>query len=361
MVDPHTPPLPTLGIDTLLDQLATERQRVDVGEVSFSTREIVRMFEEGELTIAPAYQRKFRWPQKVASKFIESMFLGLPIPPIFVAADSDFEWEVVDGLQRISTLILFLSSSSDSRGVVSEDGMPLKLSHLEKLDALNGHRFEDLPDALRRYFNRQPLQFILLTDKSDPDVRFELFERLNSGSIQLTPQEVRRAVYRGEFSDFIEDLSTYEPFTSMLKLQEGKQKNGTQAEQVLKFFAYKNSRGEFKGQVKSFLNSYVKTTAKSFNFEKEGNIFRESCDRLSDLLPGKFFLKSDHSTTPLTEFEACLVAIGELVEAGEAITTPPDGWLDDPVLVRSSTGGTNTKSMLEARINRARYLFSAHR
>lgn len=360
MVDSHTPPLPSLGIDTLLDQLSTERKKVDVGEVSFSTREIVRMFEEGELTIAPAYQRKFRWPQKVASKFIESMFLGLPIPPIFVAADSDFEWEVVDGLQRISTLILFLSSSLESRKIVSESGEPLKLSNLEKLDALNGHRFEDLPDALRRYFNRQPLQFILLTDKSDRDVRFELFERLNSGSIQLTPQEVRRAVYRGEFSDFIEDLSTYEPFTSMLKLQEGKQNNGTQAEQVLKFFAYKNNRDDFKGQVKSFLNAYAKTTASSFNFENEGQLFKKSCDKLSEMLPGDSFLKSDHSTTPLTQFEACLVAMGELLEAGEEVTAPPHNWLDDPALVEASTGGTNTRAMLKRRIDRARELFSSH-
>jgi hypothetical protein len=105
----------TSDFEGLEAQLAVERKKVDVGSVAFSIRELVRMYEDGELSIAPSYQRKYRWPMAVASTFIESLFLGLPIPPIFVATNDNFEWEVVDGLQRISTLVHFISEDKQIR------------------------------------------------------------------------------------------------------------------------------------------------------------------------------------------------------------------------------------------------------
>ena len=194
------------SFDGLEDQLSEERKKVDVASVSFSTREIVRMFEDGELSIAPSYQRKYRWSAKVASTFVESIFLGLPIPPIFVATNDNFEWEVVDGLQRISTLILFLSEDPHTWRKLNRE-QPLVLKELEKLTQLNDVEWKDLPQAIQRYFARQPLQVISLTDKSAKAVRFDLFERLNSGAISLTPQEVRSAVYGGRFLDLLEQLS----------------------------------------------------------------------------------------------------------------------------------------------------------
>lgn len=244
--------------DGLEDQLLRARKKVDVASVSFSVREIVRMYEEDELSIAPSYQRKYRWSRQISSAFVESVFLGLPIPPIFVATNDDFKWEVVDGLQRITTLILYLSSDEDTRMRVGRTD-PLFLDDLEKLTQLNGTRFEDLPLSIQRYFARQPLQVIALTDKSDRTVRFDLFERLNTGAISLTPQEVRSAVYRGKFIDFVEDLAKSEHFSKLLKLQESNQNDGTAAEQVVKFFAYKNNQEAFKGAVTHFLNDYVAT------------------------------------------------------------------------------------------------------
>ena len=113
-------------LEELEAQLADERRRVDVSSVTFSVRELVRMFEEGELRIAPSYQRKYRWSESVASTFIESIFLGLPVPPIFVATNEDFELEVVDGLQRISTLLMFLAERPEFLSTVNRS-KPLRL------------------------------------------------------------------------------------------------------------------------------------------------------------------------------------------------------------------------------------------
>lgn len=128
-------------------------------------REIVRMYEEVDLTIAPAYQRKYRWPTALASKFIESLFLGLSIPSVLVATNDDFEWEVVDGLQRISTLIYLMSTSANTLNAIGKSH-PFKLSGLNRLTQLNNVTEEDLPTNLQLYLNRQPIQLTSLTDKS---------------------------------------------------------------------------------------------------------------------------------------------------------------------------------------------------
>jgi len=339
----------------LEEQLGEERRKVDVATVSFSVRELVRMFEEGELSIAPSYQRKYRWSEAVASTFIESIFLGLPIPPVFVATNEDFQWEVVDGLQRISTLLMFLAEKPQHLEVINRS-KPLKLSGLEKLSQLNGTLFSEMPISLQRYFGRQPLQVVSLTDKSDRSVRFDLFERLNSGAISLTSQEVRAAVYRGPFNDFIEQLSVDSNFSQLLKLQESNKHDGTAAEQVLKFFAYKNSREDFDGAVTKFLNQYAGSATKQFDYQQEGNLFAETYRFFSEVVGGPFLRKSTH-ITPLVQFEACGVAIGELIAAGETPVEPPPNWLEDPELVSASRAASNTRSMLARRINRAKVLF----
>jgi hypothetical protein len=182
--------------DSFLAQLDEERRKVDVASHDFSVRELVRMMAEEELNVAPAYQRMFRWNAQASSLFIESVFLGLPVPPIFVATNVGFQWEVVDGLQRLSSLAHFLSSDADEAARVNRK-TPLVLTGLEKLTQLNGATFSSLPKNLKVFFGRQPLQVVALTDKSNLEVRFDVFERLNRGGIRLTPQEVRACVYRG--------------------------------------------------------------------------------------------------------------------------------------------------------------------
>ncbi|MGP5146830.1 DUF262 domain-containing protein [Corynebacterium variabile] len=346
--------------DGLMDQLNAERAKVDVSNIDFSVRELVRMYEDGELEIDPSYQRMYRWSAETASTFVESVFLGLPVPPIFVATNDDFTWEVVDGLQRVSTLILFMSDDEEIRAQIRHED-PMVLSGLEKLTQLNGCSFFDLPAAVRRYFTRQPLQVISLTDKSDKKVRFDLFERLNSGSISLTPQEVRTAVYSGRFMDFIRELSSSEDFTSILKLQQVNQGDGTAAEEVLKFYAYKNDQGGFKGAVTKFLNSYLEKASEEFDYKAERELFVETMGFLRSALPAGKFLRSSTHVTPLVQFEGCAVAIARILASGDTPVVPNWEWIEDKILVEASTGATNTRKKLASRIDRATVIFSGER
>lgn len=130
--------------DAFVEQLDTERRKVDVATHDFSVREIVRMINEDEMNVAPAYQRMFRWNEEAESTFIESVFLGLPIPPVFVATNVGFQWEVVDGLQRLSTLAHFLAENVENAEKIGRKA-PLRLAGLEKLSELNGTAYAELP------------------------------------------------------------------------------------------------------------------------------------------------------------------------------------------------------------------------
>ncbi|MCX4973190.1 DUF262 domain-containing protein [Streptomyces sp. NBC_00620] len=347
------------SLENLEEQLRGERGKVDVAVHNFSVRELVRMIVDEELNASPNYQRKFRWEESDEALFVESVFLGLPIPPIFVATNVGFQWEVVDGLQRLSTLAHFLAKDENEAKFIGRK-RPLFLDGLEKLTELNGQTFSDLPKNLQVYFGRQPLQVISLTDKSDRQVRFDVFERLNRGGIRLTAQEVRACVYMGTFNDFIEELAEDPRLKKLVKLQRSHENDGTRAEQVLKFFAYKNSRDEFDGKVERFLNSYMGATDEGFDYKTERAIFDQALDTLYEVCDQRPFLRKQTKVTPLVQFEACLVAAGDLAAEGTPVGDVNAGWLEDQELRISSGAGSNTKAMLRRRLKRAKDLLSGN-
>ena len=338
------------------EQLNAERMKVDVALHNFSVRELVRMMAEKELNVAPAYQRQFRWDNEACSTFIESLFLGLPVPPIFVATNVDYEWEVVDGLQRLSSLTYFTAEDDETAQRVNREH-PLTLTGLEKLSQLNGIVYENLPQSLKIYFGRQPLQIVALTDKSDLEVRFDVFERLNKGGITLSAQEVRACVYRGKFNDFIEDLANNQEFSDLLKLQKKAQSDGTKVEEVLKFFAYKNYSDSFDGKVERWLNRYMSVAESKFDSTAERRSFERAVSRLHEVCQGTAFLHGNSKVTPLVQFEACLVGIAELHAQGIEVITPQFDWLNDAELKASSGAGSNSRSMLARRMTRAKEIF----
>lgn len=141
----------------LQEQLSVQRQKVDVDDFDTTVCELIRMAAETELHTAPVYQRKFRWDEGKESRLIDSLLLKFPIPSIFVAANPDGTWEVVDGLQRISTLVHF---AGDDPALLKRVGKadPLTLSELRELTSFNDYRFEDLPAAVQLAFFKRALR-----------------------------------------------------------------------------------------------------------------------------------------------------------------------------------------------------------
>ncbi|MBF8172782.1 DUF262 domain-containing protein [Streptomyces olivaceus] len=341
----------------LLDELDRHRRSVDTDYFDLSLRELVRMVSEQEIKIAPAYQRQFRWDDETQSALIESFLLGLPVPAIFVATNRDATWDVVDGLQRICTILRFMGVDAPESEKFRFSVTPLRLKSLKTLVGFGDLTYEELPRPIRMTLDRRFLRVQVLSDKSEPEVRFELFRRLNAGAVALTPQEIRSCIFRGPFHELLEELSQSAKFASLLKLQKLNQTNGTAEELVLKFFAYLDRSSEFDGKVTNFLNSYMRDRASDSDLVADREIFEKSVDFLSSIISGPF-LRGKLSITPLNQFEAVLVAVGSLFRKGVDPRIPPSGWLNDEKLVNFSTGATNTRAMLISRIGRAEELMS---
>ncbi|MBZ5741137.1 GmrSD restriction endonuclease domain-containing protein [Nocardioides mangrovi] len=338
-------------------QLDKHRQKVDVDHFDIPVRELLRMLEDQELAIAPEYQRQFRWDAKRESELIESLLLGLPVPPLFVATNPDATWELVDGLQRVSTMIHFAGSGEQIQEHIAEDAEPLELTDLKKLTAFNGLTFDDLPTSLQVTLLRRALRVTALSDKSQLEVRFDLFERLNRGGVVLTPQEVRACIYRGPFNAYIGEAAHSEPFKTLLKLQKGSEADGTREEQVLKFFAYLYARDRFDGRVTEFLNTFMEENRAGKDLKKWRKLFDDTVDALWGIFKGPA-LKGNYPLTPLNQFEALMVATAELLEEKKKPRGTPARVMNDPDLLKHSTKGTNTTAALRGRIQRAKELLS---
>ena len=337
-------------------QFEKERRKVDVDSLDVSVRELVRMTAEGSITVAPEYQRNFRWSEETQSQLVESLLIGLPVPSIFVAVNRDGGWELVDGLQRLSTLIRFVGDE-EALSVIGQTES-LVLTGLEKLSSFNGCTKDQLPVDILAKLETKFVRVISISDKSDYVVRFEAFERLNRGGVKLTEQEVRACVYRGAFGRSLRELAGNACFVSLLKLQRAHRMDGTPEELVLKYFAYKNKRNDFRGKVTGFLNEYMESRADKGVTEKERALFCKVCERLSDSLGGEPFLRRNVNVTPQNQLEASMVALAEILEDGlEPVGLEAAGWVNDKKLVKYSTGATNTKKMLDLRVQRARELF----
>lgn len=334
----------------LQNDLQERRQRVDTDFFDLSLRELVRMVEEDELQARPEYQRKFRWSLETQCELIESLLMGLPIPAIFVATNANGSWDVVDGLQRVSTIVRFMGS--DEARVKLSMGDPLILRNLPQLTRFEGVAFDDLPRQIKFLLEKRYVRVQVLNDQSVHEVRFELFRRLNAGAIALSPQEVRTVLYRGSFNLLLEELAEYPNFREIVKLKAPDQKNGTHAELALKFFAYLDWQNLFSGAVTTFLNDYMESRQGELDFSAERALFRQVSDELFRVLQGPV-KRPGVAWTPQNQLEAIMVGAGILLRQGTTTFSPKAHWLEDRDLIDASTKGTNTPKALNARIGRA--------
>jgi uncharacterized protein with ParB-like and HNH nuclease domain len=248
-------------------QIRDKQKQVNYDTKEYPVEILVQKYTTGkeddtnELFI-PDYQREMAWDDARQSKFIESVLLGLPIPYIFVADIRDDEndearLEIIDGSQRIRTLTRFLKNH-------------LTLSGLKKLDKLNGFTFSDLPLARQRRFNRATLRMIQLTEEADEEVRRDLFERINTGSVDLNEMEKRRGILRGSFLDLIEELSKNQKFRELCSFDAPAINRREPQEFVLRFFAFLNNYQNFNAnKINDFLDDYLKKVNEDKGFDRK--------------------------------------------------------------------------------------------
>ncbi len=180
--------------------------------------------QSGDLVLAPIFQRRKVWDDKRSSRLVESAILEVPLPVFYLAESKDGTQEVIDGQQRLSALFRFLDNK-------------YALSSLKALPALNGKYFRDLDGATQKAVKNCTVRVVLFKKESDPNLRFDIFERLNTGAVPLNDQELRNCIYRGAYNDLLVELSR-DPDYMWLMGFAGPEKRFKDVAYVLRFAAF---------------------------------------------------------------------------------------------------------------------------
>jgi len=243
------------------------RSELKTDRLDMSFGEIMSLYDKDDLIITPEYQRAYRWNIDQKTKFIESILLGIPIPPIFVAEDDNGKWELVDGLQRISTILSFfglLKNDYHQKNFFKLSQTELTNNYLENVDINN------LSAKLKRTIERAVCRVEILRWDSDFDMRYELFNRLNTGSSPLKEQEIRNCIFTGSFNKLLRELAENEKFHSLIEPTEKQKQEMFMEELVLRYFAFID---EYNGliiekSIQVYLTNYMKEISKDFSEKK---------------------------------------------------------------------------------------------
>ena len=212
---------------SLVDQINKKRREIKTDGYPMSIGEWVSMYERAELDIHPEFQRFYRWSAAQKAGLIESILFGIPLPPVFVSQRADGVWDVVDGLQRLSTIFQFMGLLQDESGKKIK---PLMLEGTKYLPSLRGVQWEDekdpknsLPKELQLVMKRSKIAASIVLKESDESAKYDLFQRLNTGGSELSPQEVRNCLLlmiNKPFFEWLKELPKYEPFINSTALSD---------------------------------------------------------------------------------------------------------------------------------------------
>jgi len=172
---------------------------------------VLRRIKQNRIRLAPAFQRNSVWDDTRKSRLIESMMLKIPLPMFYVSSDKDNNWDVVDGLQRITTIKEFILGEYDLKQE-KYDEKGFKLKKLEFWEKLNGETYKDLPGKLYNNIAETELSFTVINPDTPEEVKRNIFKRINTGGMPLTSQEIRHALYQGLSTKLLKELVEQESF-----------------------------------------------------------------------------------------------------------------------------------------------------
>lgn len=216
----------------LKEEIDEAKRAVNTDTVQITIGEVSNMYASEELNILPDFQRLFRWTNERKSNLVESILIGIPIPPVFVYEDQYGTWELIDGLQRISTILEFMGVLKDVDSGSALRSTLQKTKYLPSLDGAVWERKNDdeiqLDKSLQLFFRRARIDFQILKHPSDPKTKFDLFQRLNRGGAYANEQEVRSCsmvLANPEFMKRIRDFAKRDDFKKIFQIKGQEQIN----------------------------------------------------------------------------------------------------------------------------------------
>lgn len=247
--------------EKLISEIDTARTEYRTDGYPISIGEIKNMYESGELIINPAFQRYFRWTEQQKTNLIESIILGIPIPSLFVYQRKDGIWELVDGLQRTSTILQFMNVLKNKDNEFYEPLILKKTKYLPSLENVtwNGEdsNIDKLPDSIKLYIKRAKLNFTIILGESGEFAKYEVFQRLNTGGSFASNQEVRNVILimvNNDVFTWLNDLANNDNFLNTISITERLENEQYHLELVLRYIGLLTNTYDSKKDVKEFLD-----------------------------------------------------------------------------------------------------------
>lgn len=354
------------------DEIAEARNEIRTDKLDISFGEISNLYENKELIITPEYQRLFRWQSTQKSRFIESVLLGIPTPAIFVAEDESGVWELVDGLQRVSTVLEFMGLLKNADGEQMPPSILVRAGRKTQLPSLEGVLFHDLSLKARLSIKRAGCRVEVIKTGSKPKMKYEVFERLNTGGSELTEQEVRNCIFRAMspyFVDWVDKLASFPPFADSLPLSEYQKSTMFDRGLILRFFTMKNAYKEFDHDVEPFITDYVREILeeeRAFNKDFEEKLFKETFQLIEFAIgedAWRYYKNGKHKGAfSVYVYEAVSIGISDNLDfirglSKDDLKNRIMKFKQEPNFLVNTGPGANVKSKLHRRIESAKSFF----
>ena len=371
-------------VSSLEKEVSEERNRLSSDRMDISFGELINLYKNDELIIRPDYQRLFRWNLEQKTAFIESILLGIPIPPIFVAEDENGVWELIDGLQRVSTFISFfgelkkdvtsITKLEDDEDILYDDyeapdlGNKWKLMAGSLVKGLNGFSIDTLPPKFKINLKRAVCRVEILRGESKMDMKYELFKRLNSGGSKATPQEIRNAIFRAvnpKLSKLITELSSNKKFIKLTALTSQKRRELYDQELVLKFIAFFNNIEDINDNTERYLDDFMKKSTEDDSFDSDyyRDMFNKVIDLIDELNDEHIFkTKATGGLFIPSEFEGIMIGAAKNFDYYrnnlEVLRSRISDLKKDEDFKKYSGSLSNSKNRIKKRLARANQIFS---
>lgn len=305
----------------LMKELAKERKNIKTDSYNMSIGEIISLYHDGDLKLNPAFQRLYRWDQDHKVRFIESILIGIPIPQIFVAQKEDGKWNVVDGVQRLSTLLQLVG---DLPGYE-----PLVLDGTDYLPSLEAMTWKTMPNDAKRILKRTRIGVNIILTENSIESQYELFQRLNTGGVSLESQEIRNCLIimlNESYYKKINELKNYTAFKKCLTITEEKLKVEYHMELIVRYLIAKRNKVDYTAynpateKISHFLDHEMALLIDDSNFDidTEIDLFKKTFDflvkkKIGDKVFKKYNIEKGKFEGPFSNasFEAILVGIAE--------------------------------------------------
>lgn len=279
--------------------IPAEKRKLTTETYDFTVSTIFEYINEKHIEI-PMFQRGYVWNRAQASRLIESLIIQCPIPVVYLSQNSDETLSVIDGNQRLTSIQLYMN-----------DEFPL--SGLSSYPELDGFKFSELDPRFQRHIKNRTIRCIVILKDTHPQIKFDVFERLNTGSVKLNPQELRNGIYNGPLIKTLEKLSNISTFKKAMSTTNNKRMKGEEI--ILRYFALHNDWKNYQGPMTNYLNKYAEDNR--YYDEEDLDIlsktFKENFNKCIELYGDYTFKTFDESgrtkTSNISLFDAQMVSM----------------------------------------------------